>query len=93
MRLSAEAILNVLTVKQAQFLAKPITDLTYSYLSYEHKIINYLLSGNVPAAEHVLLYDPSFGSGISGAIQLPKNKAIYQLLQSAYQKKESLVQA
>ena len=63
MRLSGVAITNILKYRQANFLNGTNNQNTYAYLMYEHRITNYLLSGDIASAEHLLLYDPVFGMG------------------------------
>jgi hypothetical protein len=63
MRLSGVAITNILKHRQANFLNGTNDQNTYAYLMYEHRITNYLLSGDIASAEHLLLYDPVFGMG------------------------------
>ena len=93
MRLSGVAITNILKHRQANFLNGTNNQNTYAYLMYEHRITNYLLSGDIASAEHLLLYDPVFGMGEVPADVLtnkkeakvvPKNEAILKIMQTSF---------
>jgi len=93
MRLSGVAITNILKYRQANFLNGTNNQNTYAYLMYEHRITNYLLSGDIASAEHLLLYDPVFGMGEIPADVVtnkketnvvPKNEAILKIMQTSF---------
>ena len=93
MRLSGVAITNILKHRQANFLNGTNNQNTYAYLMYEHRITNYLLSGDIASAEHLLLYDPVFGMGEvpadvltnkKEANAIPKNEAILKIMQTSF---------
>lgn len=81
MRLSGVAISNILHQQQESFLNGTDKALKYEYLIYEHKIVRFLLAGDITEAENLLLYDPSFGMGCNGADQYPRNIAILRTIQ------------
>ena len=93
MRLSGVAITNILKYRQANFLNGTNNQNTYAYLMYDHRITNYLLSGDISSAEHLLLYDPVFGMGEIPADVVtnkketkvvPKNEAILKIMQTSF---------